>query len=76
MCNVDVSSAVGSWSTSISSLEGVEAEDDIRDAAFGMVSVAFITVDWVEFTTLEVSESSGDGALVMSPALEAALHLH
>lgn len=69
-------SAVGSWSTSISSLEDVEAEDDIRDAVFGMVSVAFVTVDWVEFTTLEVGESSGDGALVVSPALEAALHLH
>ena len=64
-------SAVGSWGT-----KGVEAEDDIGDAALGMVSVAFITVDWVEFTTLEVSENPGDDALVVLPALESALHLH
>ena len=69
-------SAVGSWGTMIASLEGVEAEDDIGDAALGMVSVAFITVDWVEFTTLEVSKNPGDDALVVLPALESALHLH
>ena len=69
-------SAVGSWGTMIASLEGVEAEDDIGDAALGMVSVAFITVDWVEFTTLEVSGNPGDDALVVLPALESALYLH
>ena len=69
-------SAVGSWGTMIASLEGLEAEDDIGNAALGMVSVAFITVDWVEFTTLEVGGNPGDNALVVLPALESALYLH
>ena len=69
-------SAVESWGTMIASLESVEAEDDINDAALGIVSVAFITVDWVEFTTLEVGGNSGGDALVVSPALESTLHLH
>ena len=54
----------------------MEAEDDISDTALNMVSVTFVTVDWVEFTTLEVGGNSGGDALVVSPALESTLHLH